>query len=95
MTGFINTEVDNLNYDGSQSGSTPVYQSIEQFASSNNLGYVDANGLVNSFIANPTINGVYINPTAAGPAYTDMFVGDGIHPAHPQGRPDQRDYQPD
>lgn len=80
VTGFINTEVNNLDYDGSPSGSTPVYESIEQFASSNNLGYLDANGLLNSFIANPTINGVYINPNAAGPAYTDMFVGDGIHP---------------
>jgi hypothetical protein len=70
----------NLDYNGSPSDSTPVSPSIQQFATSNHLGYVDANGLVSTFTANPVFDGVYINPTAAGPAYTDMFVGDAIHP---------------
>jgi len=80
ITGFINNEVARLDYNGSPSGGTPVYESIQQFAASNHLGYVDVNGLVNGFIANPVIGGVYVNPLGAGPAYTDMFVGDGIHP---------------
>jgi hypothetical protein len=80
LKGFINSEVDNLDYNGSPPGSTPVYESIQKFAQDNKLGYVDANALVKSFVANPTFGGIYINPNAAGPVFTDMFVGDEIHP---------------
>jgi len=80
VTAFINNEVDNLDYKGSPPNSTPVYESITQFATSNHLGLVDANKLVTDFQANPVFDNTYINPAGAGPAYTDMFVGDGIHP---------------
>jgi hypothetical protein len=80
LTQFINGEVENVDYNGSPSGGPYQYRSIQQFAMSNNLGYVDDNGLFNAFVANPYFSGQYINPTAAGPVYTDMFVGDGIHP---------------
>jgi hypothetical protein len=80
VTGFINTEVNHVNYDGSPPMGPYTYESIKKFAADNNLGYVDANGLVTSFQAKPTFAGIYINPRAAGPVYTDMFVGDGIHP---------------
>lgn len=80
LLGFINTEVNNLNYKGSPSNGPYTYESIQQFATSNNLGYVDADGLLTSFVANPYFAGQYINPTGAGPVYTDMFVGDSIHP---------------
>src|SRR5262249_32572408 len=41
--------------------------------------------VIAKFVANPYIGGDsktgrYIDPTAAGPSYTDLFVGDGFHP---------------
>jgi hypothetical protein len=80
LLGFINNEVANVDYKGSPSGGPFTYESIQQFAASNNLGYVDDNALLKSFIANPYFGGQYIDPTGAGPVYTDMFVGDNIHP---------------
>ncbi len=80
LLNFLTSEVANVNYKGSPSGGPYTYESIQKYAADNNLGYVDDNGLFNTFIANPTFGGVYINPKAQGPIYTDMFVGDGIHP---------------
>ncbi len=81
VTDFVNKQVDNLDYNGNTSGPMmPYYQSIQSLATSMSLGFVDANALVKNFVANPTFAGMYINPAAAGPVYTDMFVGDGIHP---------------
>ena len=80
LLNFLSSEVANVDYKGSPQGGPYTYESIQKFAADNNLGYVDDNGLFNTFIANPTFSGVYINPKAEGPVYTDMFVGDGIHP---------------
>ncbi len=57
-----------------------VNQEITTYATTNGLGLVDINGLFQSFLANPVIDGAYINPLGSGPLYTDMFVGDGFHP---------------
>jgi hypothetical protein len=80
LIGFLNSEVANVNYKGSPMGGPYTYESIQKFAADNNLGYVDDNALFTSFLANPTFGGQYIDPAAAGPVYTDAFVGDGIHP---------------
>jgi hypothetical protein len=80
LLGFLNTEVANVNYKGSPSNGPYTYESIQQYATSNKLGYVDINGQFTSFVANPRVGGVYIDPKGAGPVYTDAFVGDGIHP---------------
>ena len=81
ITSFITGQLQMLDYTGNTSGPImPHYPSIQQLATSMNTGFVDANALVTQFVSNPTFNGVYINPDAAGPIYTDMFVGDGIHP---------------
>jgi len=53
---------------------------ITQYARTEGTGLVDVNGLMQNFIANPYFDGVYINPAGAGPAFTDLFVGDGVHP---------------
>jgi lysophospholipase L1-like esterase len=43
-------------------------------------GFVDVDDLFQNFVANPVINGVYVNPNVGGPLATDLFVGDGFHP---------------
>ena len=53
---------------------------IAQYARTEGTGLVDVNGLIQNFIANPYFDGVYINPAGAGPAFTDLLVGDGVHP---------------
>jgi lysophospholipase L1-like esterase len=53
---------------------------IVQYAQSKGAGVVDFNTLMSNFVTNPSFDGVSINPNGAGPLYTDMFVGDGIHP---------------
>ncbi len=42
--------------------------------------FVNLDDVIQNFLANPVIDGTYIDPTAAGPSYTDLFVGDGFHP---------------
>jgi hypothetical protein len=80
LVGFLNSEVANVNYKGSPPMGQYTYESIQKFAADNNLGYVDTDGLFTTFLTNPTFGGNYIDPAAAGPVFTDAFVGDGIHP---------------
>ena len=80
LTDFVTGQVANLDYNGNSGMNMPHYISEKALASQSGIGFVDSNGLVSQFISNPTFMNMYINPAAAGPLYTDMFVGDGIHP---------------
>jgi hypothetical protein len=68
ITGLINSSV------------AGVDSQITQYAQSQGAGVVDVNGLIHGFVTNPSIDGMQINPTGAGPVYTDMFLGDGRQP---------------
>jgi lysophospholipase L1-like esterase len=57
-----------------------VTGALSQVAAQKGLKFVDLDSLFSSFIANPVINGTFINPIAGGPNYTDLFVGDDFHP---------------
>ena len=46
----------------------------------NTVKLIDLDKVFDAFTANPVIDGTYINPTAGGPNYTDLFVGDDFHP---------------
>lgn len=62
------------------SSEATVNAQIAQYAQSKGAGVVDFSTLMSNFVANPSLDGVSINPNGAGPLYTDLFVGDGIHP---------------
>lgn len=53
---------------------------LATIAQASNAKFIDTNDLISNFIANPTIDGIYIDPFQGGPEYTNLFVGDGFHP---------------
>ncbi len=57
-----------------------INSEIAQYAHSQGAGLVDDNGLIHDFVTDPYLDGTYINPKVVGPVYTDMFLGDGVHP---------------
>ena len=57
-----------------------ITTALGSLAAQDKVNFVDLDNLFNSFIANPYVDGIYIDPTAGGPEYTDMFVGDSFHP---------------
>jgi lysophospholipase L1-like esterase len=68
VTGALNTAEATLNAE------------IVQYAQSKGVGVVDFSTMMSNFVANPSFDGVAVNPNGAGPLDTDLFVGDGIHP---------------
>ncbi len=53
---------------------------LQTIATTAGAGFLDSNDLLNNFLANPTIEGMYIDPFTGGPEYTNFFVGDDFHP---------------
>lgn len=60
--------------------SDQITAGLSQYAAAQGLGFVNLDQLFDNFVANPVIDGTFINPLGAGPVYTDMFVGDSFHP---------------
>ena len=59
---------------------TSITDDLSMLATTFNVKFVNLDNVISNFIANPVIDGTYIDPTGAGPYYNDLFVGDGFHP---------------
>lgn len=53
---------------------------LQQLAQQSGAWFLDTNDLLAAFLANPVIEGHYIDPFQGGPEYTNFFVGDDFHP---------------
>ncbi len=81
LNGFLPPADQNMLIDGFHNVAASITMNLRQFAANTpGVHFVDLDSILSSFIANPVFDGVYIDPTGAGPNYNDLFVGDSFHP---------------